>query len=101
MRTRGTLLTAPAPSPVEAREGEPEFRPLARYATHPDPPTVQLHVLFGDVQTYPDAARLSPDGAVHLVEAVENLRHVLGRDADPGVPDAHQHLGVTPLGPDG
>src|SRR5262245_27639435 len=63
------------------RQCEAEARPVARRALSPDPPIVRFDQLPYDRQTQPGSAGGPRPRAVGTVEALEDIRQVLGRDA--------------------
>ena len=76
---------------AEAEDGAP-----ALLAVHVDGGAVRVQDALDDGQPQPDAAEPARGGAVHLVEAVEDLADLVARDADAGVADAD--LRGRPLG---
>jgi hypothetical protein len=67
------------------RQLDPEGRTAAGHALDPDLPTHQLGEPLADGQPEPGAAVLARGRSVDLRERLEQLRQVLGRDADAGV----------------
>src|SRR6476660_10307680 len=69
------------------RKDEPEGRALARNGLRPDPSAVQLHELLGQREPQPGALGLPAGRALHLAELLEQLAHILRRDADARIRD--------------
>ena len=63
------------------------------FAVHGDLSAVQLHQMPRDGQAEAEAAVPARGAGVLLAEPVEDVRQELGRDADAGVLDDHQHRG--------
>src|SRR5262245_54256899 len=74
-----------------ARQREGECRALAERALHRDLTIHRLHEVLHDREPEPGAAERTRARAVDAVEALEDARCVLVRDADPGVGDRDAH----------
>ena len=81
--------TAPRPlRPLQQRQPEVEHGALALLALDLDGGAVRVQDALHDGQAQADAAEAARGGAVHLVEAVEDLADLVARDADAAVADA-------------
>src|SRR5437867_738627 len=88
-----------AAAPGVAGEGNAERGAAARSALDVDRAAQTIHELLHDVEAEPDAAALARRGGVDLAEHVEDERHLVGRDADPGVGHLEEqpvHAGIHP-----
>ena len=98
MSAASSIGAPPAPgSPTSApRTGSENEKvlPLPELALHPDAAAVVLDDLPADRQAEPGALRLVGERVAHLLEALEHLGLVGGRDAHAGVDDAHDELAV-------
>src|SRR5438105_6021181 len=81
------LSSARIASLPRRRERDVEGRAPAGHALRPDPPVVRLDDGAGDVQAQPRAGDPLPARLRDPHEPFEQLREVLGFDADPLVPD--------------
>src|SRR5581483_10942410 len=84
---------------VRRREGDPERRALARQALAGDLAAVGGDDFLDDRQPQPGAGLVAVPGDTE--EAVEDVRQVLRRDADPGVRDRQHHAPVLRRGREG
>src|SRR4051812_8674742 len=84
----------------EHRQGEAEPRTDVELALHPDPAAVPLDDGLGDRQPEAGAAELAAVGVLHLVEAFEDRRELVLRDAASLVLDHDQDLVLTGYGAD-
>src|SRR5690606_28430400 len=73
---------------------EMERATFSRRAAHADGPVHQLHQLLADGETEATAAITPRDRFVGLRKGVEQLRLLLGREADTGVGHLEQQLDV-------
>src|SRR5258706_15887527 len=74
------------------REGQrtKERRAGALGAGGPDTAAVPFDQMLGDRQAQAGAAVVAGARPIDLIEALEDPRQVIGRDADPAVGDRHQ-----------
>src|SRR5215472_14439798 len=79
------------------RQGKPEHRPVLHITGHADVPAKEPGVLQRDGQAKP-AARAGPR-RIGLVEALEDQRKLLRRDARPAVGHLNAALGTVRAGP--
>src|SRR5260370_37826954 len=67
------------------REANGERGALADLASGGDGSTQGLHQMLDDAQAQPGSSELAASGLVHAIEALENPRQVLLRNAHPSI----------------
>lgn len=70
------------PGCIEYRHGEMKMRAVAKFAFHPDAPTLRFDQMFGDSQAEPRSARLARSRRIDAVKALKNTRLICPRNAD-------------------
>src|SRR5215468_54185 len=85
------------PRPERRGQVNYELRALTSpRAVHLHRASVKPHEMLHEGETDPQSARGAIERGVDLHESVEDLREVLGRDANPVIPDADDGLSIAP-----
>src|SRR5450432_4385755 len=86
---------------IEDRHGEIKLRALTDFAGYPDSSAVNFDQMLGDGKSQSGAASFAGTRGIHAVEAFENTRLVGFGNANAGVGDGENHVGIAFLGAHG